>query len=72
VRVPVVRERVTLNVVSMMAGGCAGDEKPREATGRRTGDQKRKEKAGSNGCCLFRGVMIVVRRDDMQTQHALS
>jgi hypothetical protein len=32
VRVPAVRRRVTLNVVSMMAGGCAGDEKPREAT----------------------------------------
>jgi len=27
-RVPAVRGEVTLNVVSMMAGGCAGDEKP--------------------------------------------
>jgi len=31
-RVPAVRGEVTLNVVSMMAGSCAGDEKPREAT----------------------------------------
>jgi hypothetical protein len=69
VRKPAVRGRAILNLVSMAAGDCAGDEKPQRSTPETEND---KETADRNGCCLFRGVMIVARKDDVQTLHDLS
>jgi hypothetical protein len=67
-RMPEVRGGVIQNVVSIMANDCAGDEKPQ----RGAPEAKEKKTAGRNGCCLFRGAMMVVRRDDMQTLHDLA
>jgi hypothetical protein len=50
VRVPAVREKVTLNVVSMMAGGCAGDEKPQG--GAPETKNERKKQAETVAACL--------------------
>jgi len=50
VRVPAVRERVTLNVVSMMAGGCAGDAKPQGGAPKTKSE--RKKQAVTVAACL--------------------
>ena len=69
VRKPAVRGRVILNLVSMAAGACAGDEKPQRSTPET--ENERKQQTETVAAC-FRGVMIVIRKDDMQTLHDLS
>jgi hypothetical protein len=47
---PALKERVTLKIVSMMAGDCAGDEKPRRGAPETKGE--REQQAETAAACL--------------------